>query len=156
MATDRYSEATEDIVELMAVDAFLNGCNDKKAAIAAMDKNPSRIDQALQCAKSSIHNQKVLFGNAKPQLRKVQHVTFESDESSDNDPGKPTVRVLKRKPFKSPTQEMFEDRLELTENDVSNMQKDISKMLSLLSRNQYNGRSRTGVQMLLMSRSVTL
>jgi hypothetical protein len=30
MATDGYSEATEDIVELMAVDAFLKGCNDKK------------------------------------------------------------------------------------------------------------------------------
>lgn len=30
IATDGYSEATEDIVELMAVDAFLKGCNDKK------------------------------------------------------------------------------------------------------------------------------
>ena len=29
-ATDGYSEATEDIVELMAVDAFLKGCNDQK------------------------------------------------------------------------------------------------------------------------------
>lgn len=47
MATDGYSEATEDIVELMAVDAFLKGCNDKKAGLAAMDKNPSRIDQTL-------------------------------------------------------------------------------------------------------------
>lgn len=47
MATDRYSEATEDIVELTAVDAFLKGCNDKKAGLAAMDKNPSRIDQTL-------------------------------------------------------------------------------------------------------------
>ena len=121
-----------------------------------MDKIPFRIDQALHCAKSSIHNQKVLFGNAKPQIRKAQHVTFESDESSDSDSEKPTVRVLNTKPFKFRTQEMFEDRLEKTENDVSNMQKDISKMLSLLSRNQYNGRSRTGVQMFLMSRSGTL
>ena len=47
MATDGYSEATEDIVELMAVDAFLKGCNDKKVGLAAMDENPSRIDQAL-------------------------------------------------------------------------------------------------------------
>ena len=38
MATDGYSEATEDIVELMAVEAFLKGCNDKKAGLAAMDK----------------------------------------------------------------------------------------------------------------------
>ena len=30
MATDGNSDATEDIVELMAVDAFLKGCNDKK------------------------------------------------------------------------------------------------------------------------------
>lgn len=47
MATDGYSEATADIVELMAVDAFFKGCNDKKAGLAAMDKNPSRIDQTL-------------------------------------------------------------------------------------------------------------
>jgi len=47
MATDGYSEATENIVELMAVDASLKGCNDNKAGLAAMDKNPSRIDQTL-------------------------------------------------------------------------------------------------------------
>ena len=47
MATDGYNKATEDVVELMAVDAFLKGCNDKKAGLATMDKNPSRIDQAL-------------------------------------------------------------------------------------------------------------
>ena len=47
MATDGYSEATEDIIELMAVDAFLKGCNDKKTGLAAMDENPSRIDQTL-------------------------------------------------------------------------------------------------------------
>jgi vacuolar-type H+-ATPase subunit E/Vma4 len=47
MATDGYSEATEDIVELMAVDAFLKGCNDKKTGLAAMDENPSRNDQTL-------------------------------------------------------------------------------------------------------------
>ena len=47
MATDGYNKATEDFVELMAVDAFLKGCNDKKAGLATMDKNPSRIDQAL-------------------------------------------------------------------------------------------------------------
>jgi hypothetical protein len=47
MATDGYSEATEDIVELMAVDAFLKGCNDKKTGLAAMDENPSRIDNVI-------------------------------------------------------------------------------------------------------------
>jgi hypothetical protein len=47
MATDGYSEATEDIVELMAVDVFLKGCNDKKTGLAAMRENPSRFDQAL-------------------------------------------------------------------------------------------------------------
>ena len=47
MATDGYNKATEQFVEQMAVDAFLKGCNDKKAGLATMDKNPSRIDQAL-------------------------------------------------------------------------------------------------------------
>ena len=79
--------------------------------------------------------------HAKPHIGKVQHANFESDESSDSDSGTPTVRILSKKPFIYPTQEMFEDRLEKTENDVSNMQKDTSKILSLVSRNQYNGRS---------------
>ena len=118
MATNGYRKATEDIIELMVVDAFLKSCNDKKAALAAMDTNLSRINQALQYVKSSIHNQKVLFGHAKPHIRKVQHVTFEIDESSESNSGTPTVRVLNKKPLKSPTQEMFEDRLEKTENDV--------------------------------------
>jgi hypothetical protein len=53
MATDGYSEATEDIVELMAVDAFLKGCNDKKTGLDAMDENPSGIDHSSRSSNIS-------------------------------------------------------------------------------------------------------
>jgi hypothetical protein len=48
MATDGYSEATEDIIELMAVDVFLKGCNDKKTGLAAMGENPSYLKRHSQ------------------------------------------------------------------------------------------------------------
>ena len=47
MATDGYSEATKDIVELISVDVFLKGCNDQKTGLAAMGEHPSRFDQML-------------------------------------------------------------------------------------------------------------
>jgi hypothetical protein len=58
-------------VEIIAIDAFLKGCTDKKAAITAMDKNPATLDQALQFVKSAIANQKVMsftiaFVSSKP------------------------------------------------------------------------------------------
>ena len=46
-ATDGYSEATKDIVELISVDVFLKGCNDQKTGLAAMGEHPSRFDQTL-------------------------------------------------------------------------------------------------------------
>ena len=59
MAIEGYVEASEDIVEMMATEAFLRGCQNNQAALLAMDKDPKRVDLALQYAKSAIHNGKV-------------------------------------------------------------------------------------------------
>jgi hypothetical protein len=53
------------------------------------------------------------------------------------------VRILNKKPFYTRLRKCLKIDLKKTENDVSNMQKDTSKILSLVSRNQYNGRSRS-------------
>ena len=82
MATDGYVDASEDIVEMMATEAFLRGSYDKQAALLAMDKNPTRIDQALQHVKSAIHNRKILLGQKKPEVRKVQ---FQDEMESDDE-----------------------------------------------------------------------
>jgi len=137
LATDGYIDATEDIIELMAVHAFLKGCYDKKAALSAMDKNPNRIDQALQYVKSSIHNQRILLGYKKPaEVRKVQFddqvcEAYDSDSDTGN-----TVRILNKKPFKSNWQQTMEGRMEKTEKDVSGIKDNVAKILNILSSKQ--------------------
>jgi hypothetical protein len=88
MATEGYVEASEDIVEMMATEAFLRGCKDNQAALLAMDKDPKRVDLALQYAKSAIHNRKVLLGQKKTEVRKVQ---YQEEIASDSD-SEPTVK----------------------------------------------------------------
>jgi len=93
MATYGYIDATEDIIERMAVDAFLKGCIDRKAALSAMDKNPSRIYQALLYVKSSIHNRRVRLVYKKPaEVIKVQFddKVYEEDDS-DSETASKTV-----------------------------------------------------------------
>ena len=131
LATDGYADATEEIVEFMAVDAFLKSCNDKKAALSAMDKNPTRIDQALQYVKSSIHSQRILLGYKKPEVRKVQ---FE-DEDSDGESGA-SVRVMNKPTYKQTWPQNMEDRMTKTEQDVNSIKGDVSKILSILSKGQ--------------------
>lgn len=42
LATDGYNEASENIAEMMTVDAFLKGLSDKQVALSAMEKAASR------------------------------------------------------------------------------------------------------------------
>ena len=144
MATDSFVEASEDMVEMMATEAFLRGCNDKPAALMAMDKNPSRIDQALPFVKSAIHNRKFLLGQKKPpEIRKVQ---FQDEIDSDSEQ-ELTVRTLNKgpnKPFKDSWRNKFEERMDRTEKDVSHMKDNIDKIVKLLSNNrEARGRSRS-------------
>lgn len=88
MATEGYVEASEDIVEMMATEAFLRDCQNNQAALLAMDKDPKRIDLALQYVKSAIHNRKVLLGQKKTEVRKVQ---FQEEIASKSD-SEPTVK----------------------------------------------------------------
>jgi len=71
MSTDGYPDTPEEFVEIIAIDAFLKGCTDKKAALTAMDKNPATLDQALQFVKSAIANQRVILGQKRMDLKRV-------------------------------------------------------------------------------------
>jgi predicted house-cleaning noncanonical NTP pyrophosphatase (MazG superfamily) len=58
-ATDGYSEAIEDIVELIAVDAFLKGCNDKLLWMKIHPEsikryNPSRAQYIIRTSRWNI------------------------------------------------------------------------------------------------------
>lgn len=96
MATDGCLNTPEHVVDTISVDAFLKGCSDKKAALFAMEKNPTTIDQALQCVKNSIHKQKILLGykNKKPQVKRVQF-----DAESDEELTERKIRQVKLLPL---------------------------------------------------------
>ena len=56
MAIDGHPDTPEAFVEIVTIDAFLKGCTDKKAALAAMEKNPNTSDEAMQCVKNAVTN----------------------------------------------------------------------------------------------------
>ena len=47
---------------MVASDAFLKGCQDKRAALTAMDKDPENLDRAAQLVKTAMTNQRVILG----------------------------------------------------------------------------------------------
>ncbi|VDI25418.1 Hypothetical predicted protein [Mytilus galloprovincialis] len=55
------------------------GCSDKKATLFAMEKNPTTLDNALQCVKSSIHNQRIVLG------KRQERPTFKLPRTEDID-----------------------------------------------------------------------
>ena len=56
MAIDGHPDTPEAFVEIVTIDAFLKGCTDKKAGLAAMEKNPNTSDEAMQCVKNAVTN----------------------------------------------------------------------------------------------------
>lgn len=71
MATDGFPDTAEAFIEIMAIDTFLRGCLDKKAALTAIDKNPNTIDKALQYVKSAMTNQRVILGSTRIDMKRV-------------------------------------------------------------------------------------
>lgn len=130
MAADGYINTPEHVIETISVDAFLKGCLDKKAALFAMEKNPSTIDQALQYVKSSIHNQKILLGYKKPEVKRVQFSEETNDEISQ-----PMVRQVSPNSFTTVLQRKYESmdlRLQNTESHILSIKSDISRILRSL------------------------
>ena len=62
MVMDGFPRAREKIQEQIAVEHFLKGCIDRRAASVAMDKNPRRIHQAVQYVKDATNNRCVIYG----------------------------------------------------------------------------------------------
>ena len=84
MAIEGYSGMEERWVQLMAVDELLKGCLDKKAALQAMDKEPSTISEVVQLLKRASTCEQVLRLGPK-QVCQVSHVEHPlSDEDSPN------------------------------------------------------------------------
>jgi hypothetical protein len=71
LALDAYVDATDNVIQDIAVDNFLKGCKDKPAAEFAMAKNPTSLRKAVEFVKTSVHNRKALYGNKSFTTRQV-------------------------------------------------------------------------------------
>ena len=117
------------------MDAFLRGCTEKKAALVALDKNPSTLEEASMYMKGAITNQRLILGTKK---HEVKRVTFEDDD----DEQELKVRALyKDKPESS----VLENRIKKTEDDIQEIKKTVGQIVNII-KNRDNNRSRSPIQ----------
>ena len=79
---DGYPGALESTIEQIAVEHFLKGCIDRRAASVAMDKNP--IHKAVKYTKDAINNRKVLYVKSTT-TSAIRKVSFNDDSLSDEE-----------------------------------------------------------------------
>lgn len=146
LSTDGYPESPDTFIQILATDAFLKGCMDKKAALTAMDKDPDNLDLALQYVKSALTNQRVIMGPKKMDTS-VKTVTFENtevDEIEEMEQPTASVRAVFRKSENSTSGidiSRFEARLEKTEDDVQETKSAVREILDILTgKNQARSR----------------
>jgi len=137
LAADGYPNTPDGFIQIVATDAFLKGCIDKKAALSAMDKDPENLDKALQFVKSAVTNQRVIMGNRRPDIKRV---TFEDCETTNTDSEEeivptPLVRTIYRKGEFDVAK--FDARLKKTEDDLKDTKESLKKILDLLQRPSY-------------------
>ena len=80
LTTDGYPGTPDSFIQIVATDAFLKGWSDRKAALTAMDKDPTDQDTALQYVKSAVTNQRVILGIKKPDIG-VKGVVFQESDT---------------------------------------------------------------------------
>lgn len=74
LTLDGHPEANDPTVQQIAIEAFLLGCKDKRAAETVMEREPSTIYEAQTMVKTSSNNHKALFGSRQTTQRQVVFV----------------------------------------------------------------------------------
>ena len=147
MATDGYPETPDPFIQIVATDAFLKGCLDKKAALTAMDKDPDTLDKALQYVKSAVTNQRVILGARKQEFG-VKRVTFQDstqddDVDADTEPQRASIRAVYRNENNTSDISRLETRLKKTEDDLKETKSAVNQILDILKGRVRNERSRS-------------
>ncbi|CAC5414086.1 unnamed protein product [Mytilus coruscus] len=115
LATDGYPDTPDRFVQTLATYAFLKGCVDKRAALTAMDKNPDSLDQAVQHVRSAVANQKVIMGTRRTEIKRV---SFMEQNDANEDIQETSVRALMKSEEGANKMNIFEKRLQKTEDDL--------------------------------------
>ncbi|XP_071136601.1 cilia- and flagella-associated protein 45-like [Mytilus edulis] len=132
LATDGYPDTPDNFVQTLATDAFLKGCVDKRAALTAMDKNPDALDQAVQYVRSAVANQKVIMGTRRAEIKRVSFME-QNDENEDTQ--ETSVRAIMKSDEGTNKMNVFEKRLQKTEDDLLETKIMVKKVLSIVSQN---------------------
>ena len=93
LVIDGYPGADPDTIHQIAVEVFLKGCKDKRAAEIAMEKDPVTVYKALKYVKNATDNHKLLYGSSRPSVSHRQ-VTFANPvESQEMEDESPSIRL---------------------------------------------------------------
>ena len=85
LAYEAHPKAADRTINDASVDSFLRGCKDKRAALKAMDRDPTTLAKAITLVKAAIHSRRALFGDT-PKVRKVSfNETNARGETSDSE-----------------------------------------------------------------------
>jgi hypothetical protein len=84
MVMDGFPGAREDTIHQLAIEQFLKGLTDRRAASVALDKNPRRMYKALQYVVDAITNHKVIYGKTAALTRKVSFLNDPHDVSDSD------------------------------------------------------------------------
>jgi hypothetical protein len=83
LTLEGHPDANQATLQQIAVESFLVGCKDKRAAETVMEKDPKNIFDAQDQMKAAINNHRAIFGTRTP-MQATRQVTF-SDGAEDHD-----------------------------------------------------------------------
>ena len=130
LTNEGYPEATEETLQMLAVDAFFRGCKEKAAVVLALEKEPKSMHAAVQAVKKSLHNQKLM---GKPSYL-TRHVSFEDFT------GEPAVRNLSSQEGR-PDKQLEKAVQEISVKVSENFDRMIAKLPYLFEGSQATGGS---------------
>ena len=131
LARDGFKGDSMRTIERAAMDAFLHGCADRRAALTAGEKHLPTLRELVQSVRHSIHNAKAILGD-----RKVRAVSFVDIEVPESHP--PNISRLE----KDPKQEMKEEKRKMMEQMIVSVLAERQSRRQLRSSSPYPSQSR--------------
>jgi hypothetical protein len=145
LATDGYPGTQDSFIQIVATDTF-KGCSDKKAALTAMDKDPTDLDTVLQYDKSAGTNQRVILEIKKSDIG-VKRVTFQEagmkGETELDEESLTSIRYVYRKETGDEMYKSLESRKKKTEDDLQETKAAVLQVLDILKHQRPRSPQRT-------------
>lgn len=104
IAMDGYDKCDNSVIDQIGTEAFLRGCKDKEAARHVIERNPESINKALKIMKTSIANQKAIYGSRSPNFAHRQVSFADSAGKSQDKESASTVNSPLEKEVRNLTQ----------------------------------------------------